>query len=376
MVGVGGAMFGGSGGGGMGPVEEEVELPEHWEAANETETAEFGAQLQSAFETERPEMDLRRIVSSSQVALRGLPEDAQGAAAAAFIEQVANALGREPGFLEEMHATAQRGHLTYRGVFQRDGNAVARYRFLGDESGASFFDVLFASRHGRARVLDYFTLAAGRWQSEIYGEVFEVSVNALFDQETYNGMVLAFRQERYADVLAMYDALPRTSQGTVSAASLRVEAAAALRDPETTVRVLDEYVARFPDDPSAHLRLLGIHLGREELDEADAAVDELAAAFPDPFWDSPRAEIALKRQDYAPALVLAERIMDADETLKDGPQFALAAALGLGDLERANTVALRLRDGFEVDLTSLVGRPGYERITELPALSASTEAAQ
>jgi hypothetical protein len=359
--------------------------------ADEELTATWGTYVEGLLKTPGPSVRLDQGVDIRALAGRNLPAEATETQKNDFIAGVVSGAAEQPSLLAQLHLQTQRGgdRIEFRGVAERDGHPVARFRQILRQGGVNFYDFLVAEHPPEvtpepggvpARAVDFFSLTAGRWQSEVIADLFRRGVlegpnpmqramgrdNPLADHgDAIGTMAELVREERYEEALDHYDSLPSSVQQLNVIFSMRVDAAASAGDSERYLRILDEYAEHFPEDPAIRVRMLDAHFEREQWDEALEDLRAIRALFDDPYWSASEAQIAMERDEPARALELAERMMAADSSLVEGPDLALTAALALGDRAKATEYAVLLRDEYRVNLTVLEGMPGYEGLREL-----------
>ncbi len=364
--------------------------PDALPLADEDLTETWGTYVDGLLNSPAPSRRLEEAIDVRAVAGRSLPAEATAAQRAGFVHGVADGASEGPGLLMQLHMAAQRGdRIHFQRIAERDGRPVARFRQILSEGGVNFYDFLVAE-HAEdatpepggvpARGVDFFTLTAGRWQSEVVADLFTQGVlegpgplqramgqdNPITDHgDAIGTMADLVRNHRYEEALAHYDSLPSSVQRLHIIFGFRVDAAAKADDPARYLRILDEYAGHFPDDPAIRVRLLDAHFEREQWDEALEDLRVIRELFDDPYWTASEAQIALKRGQPARALELAESMLEADPSLVEGPDAALLAALQLGDTEKAAHYAALLRDEYRIRLTLLENLPGYEGLREL-----------
>ncbi|MBO6940984.1 MAG: hypothetical protein JJ863_38775 [Deltaproteobacteria bacterium] len=364
--------------------------PDALPLADEDLTETWGTYVDGLINSPAPSRRLVEAIDVRAIAGRSLPAEASAAQRAGFVHGVADGASEGPGLLEQIQMAAQRGdRIHFQRVAERDGRPVARFRQILAAGGVNFYDFLVAEHPADApaepggvpaRGVDFFTLTAGRWQSEVVADLFTQGVlegpgplqramgqdNPITDHgDAIKTMADLVRAQRFEDALAHYDSLPTSVQRLHIIFGLRVDAAANVDDSARYLRILDEYAGHFPDDPAIRVRLLDAHFEREQWDEALEDLRVIRELFDDPYWTASEAQIALKRDQAEHALELAESMIEADPSLVEGPDTALMASLQLGDTEKAARYAALLRDEYGIRLTLLENLPGYEGLREL-----------
>jgi len=359
--------------------------------ADEELTATWGTYVDGLLNTPNPSQRLTQAVDIEALAGRSLPTEATEAQRNGFTAGVVDGASESPSLLEQLHMQRHRGgdRIEFRGVAERDGHPVARFRQIMGQGGVNFYDFLVAEHPETVapepggvpgRAVDFFALTAGRWQSEVVADLFRRGVlegpnpaeramgadNPVADHgEAIGTMADLLREERFEEALAHYDTLPSSVQQLHVIFSLRVDAAASAGDSARYLRILDEFAEHFPDDPAIRVRMLDAHFEREQWDEALEDLRAIRALFDDPYWLASEAQIAMEQGQPARSLEIAERMLEEDPSLVEGPDLALVAALALGQREKAARYAALLRDEYGVSLEQLQAQPGYEALAEL-----------
>lgn len=359
--------------------------------ADEELTATWGTYIDGLLNTPNPSERLTRGIDIEALAGRSLPAEATEAQRNGFTAGVADGASESPSLLQQLHMQVHRGgdRIEFRGVAERDGHPVARFRQIMAQGGVNFYDFLVAEHPDTvapepggipARAVDFFSLTAGRWQSEVVADLFRRGVleepnaaeramgqdNPVADHgEAIGAMADLLRQERFEEALAHYDTLPSSVQQLHVVFGMRVDAAASAGDPARYLRVLDEFAEHFPDDPAIRVRMLDAHFEREQWDEALEDLRVIRELFDDPYWLASEAQIAMEQGQPARSLEIAERMVEEDPSLVEGPDLALLAALALGQQDKAARYAALLRDEYGVSPEQLRGQPGYEGLAEL-----------
>jgi hypothetical protein len=361
------------------PAAEEYVVPD----AAQVEV--FGRELEAAIHVQ----GRQGVVSYFDVramALSALPDAVpagQREEAVAGFEQGFTGEGLLPGLESEL---ASGGRYEYRGVVERDGRPVARFRLLPSLGGISFHDyVVGRSSTGELRAIDLHSMNTGEYLSETIGGLFATMFSGNPDligrlRGDENPFIEdAEKLQRMKDLtlagdgegaLAVYDTMSEEARADRTFFLMRVQAAALIEDDERYLEILDELGERFPDDPAANANLLDAYFLREKWTECERALEVLATEYPDPYWDTLRARVYLGSGRVAEARAAAERAVATEPTLIDTHDALLFVSLGTADDDRADEALVTLMDQFAVDPALLMGQPGYERVSELPSYRA------
>jgi len=135
-----------------------------------------------------------------------------------------------------------------------------------------------------------------------------------------------------------YDALPAAVRKDKTIMLLRTTAAAKV-DRATYHTAMDEYLAAFPNDPSALMVSIDALLAKGKYDELLANLDKLDAALGgDPHLDLLRAAVARKQNDPAKAEALLDKAIAAEPDTRQ-PYF-VRIELALADRDFDGTARL------------------------------------
>jgi hypothetical protein len=259
--------------------------------------------------------------------------------------------------LDSWHAAvAGGGHFVFRGVAERDGFPVARFRVVDPDGSFVFVDALVeASPEGYARISDLHTLSSGEYLSDSGRRLF------LLGEGTRPGLRERMRGKKdlvaeyapeierfrtmiagrhYEAALAVFERWPRPLQQDKSLLLLHNYAAHQV-DDDRYLDSLKRLLQAYPDDLCARFASLDVHFLREEHEEGLRVVDAIAREYPDPYWEVQKAHF----------LRLAANMEAAEEhlarALAQEPDMYEAHALRVhlaGDREDWDEVDRQLRD--------------------------------
>lgn len=365
---------------GPSTVESMAELarvPPYGEGATSFE----GEQLVARITAPEPDSELHGIIAWKQLVARGLPDSVSARDQLQFARLFAQESAEIQNVFEVLRQGAVFGDdVSFRGVERRDGIPVARIRWIFADGGATFLDVVFGEVDDVPRILDFFALGNGRWQSDVVAELYLQQIAAAPGRlETMMGATHPFtenaeaikelgtlvRQELYPQALGVFDGLPADAQEIRAVFVLGLIAAKEAGEGERHLELLDRYVALFPEDPGSRVDLFDVHYDRAEWDEALTQLDAIRTDFDDPYWTTLEARIELQRGNPERALSLARSVMDEDPSLIDGPDVALGAAVELGQIDEARRMFVLLRDQHQAGLEHLATLPDFDGLDEL-----------
>ncbi|MCB9594770.1 MAG: hypothetical protein H6719_18765 [Sandaracinaceae bacterium] len=299
-----------------------------------------------------------------------------------FLRGVRESLGADGGGL--VRAITD-GRYSYRGVAWRDGHPVARFRFLPPAGGFNFHDlVIVRTDGGEARVVDMFVMTSSEYVSDsmrriaafLLGDTSSVMARIFGDQAVSQDDIDAVRDFNQLAAngdanaaLAAYDALAPRIRQQRAMRLLRVQAASRLDDQARYLTILNETAVNLPGDPALSSMMLDAHYLSASWDACLADLTALRLTYDDPYIDAFEGRVHVAAGDHARALALADRVIAAEDSLIDGHDVALLAALGLGQTDRARHELDRLVAEHGVDPARLASLPGYEGVASLPPSS-------
>lgn len=131
------------------------------------------------------------------------------------------------------------------------------------------------------------------------------------------------------------------------------------------LRALEQLVRVEPANRRARIALINLYAGRDQLDRARQLADTLAAAEPDGESLALQLRIYLRLKEWAGAVAIGERLMDADTAAATRELFVrlIAAADAAGDAPKALDLATRGVGRFPDDDELTVLRAQYLRRT-------------
>lgn len=329
------------------------------------------------------------VIDWAVLAGRTLPQGANAATRREFIEGVEQGAS-ENDLLRQLRRRMETGdRLNYRGVAQRGEHPVARFRLIMATGGVNFLDFLLAIREGEPKIVDFFQLSGGRWQSEGIADMFRGAFidgpgalqramgqrSPLIDRaEDIGNLGQMIQSQNPEGALQLYAGLPEDVRHHRVVFGLAIDASTLLPldDPRRLV-LLDEFEATFPNDPAASARLLDAHFEREQWSAVHADLDALNEAFPDSYWMTLRARVLLLQGRQADAVAEAARSVELEPGLLETQDAVLITALATGNLEAADRAAQILRDTHGVRFELIADNPDYAGVMELPSMQPGAE---
>lgn len=330
------------------------------------------------------------VIDWAVLAGRTLPEGASAEARRGFIEGVEQGASENDLLLQLRQRMMVGDRMNYRGVAQRGEHPVARFRLIMATGGVNFFDFLLAIRDGQPRIVDFFQLSGGRWQSEGVADMFRGAFiegpgalqramgqeNPLIEHAVDIGNLGQLIQAQNVEgALSLYAGLPEAVRHHRVVFGLAIDATTLLplEDPRR-LTLLDEFEETFPNDPAASARLLDAHFEREQWDAVHADLDALNGAFPDSYWLTLRARVLLLQGRESDAKAEAARAVELEPGLLETHDAMLIVALATGDVEVASTAARILRDEHGVRFERIATNPAYAGVMDLPSMQPRPQA--
>ncbi|MFT5357031.1 MAG: hypothetical protein ACI9KE_004261 [Polyangiales bacterium] len=330
------------------------------------------------------------VIDWGVLAGRTLPEGASDEARLGFIEGVEQGAAQND-FLQQLRLRMEAGdRMNYRGVAERGEHPVARFRLIMATGGVNFFDFLLAMREGQPKIVDFFQLTGGRWQSEGVADMFRGAFiegpgamervmgerNPIIEHaEDIGNLGQLIQAQNPQGALALYAGLPEAVRHHRVVFGLAIDATTllALDDPRR-LTLLDEFEATFPNDPAAAARLLDAHFERQQWDSVHADLDALNEAFPDSYWLALRARVLLLQGRQAEATTEAARAVALEPELLETHDAMLIVALATGDTDMADAAAQTLRDDFGVRFELIADNPDYAGVMALGSMQPRPQA--
>lgn len=326
---------------------------------------------------------LRVHFDMEQLAERATPPGLSIPERNAFLNGLRDSLGADGGGL--LTAVAGSGY-SYRGVAWRDGRPVARFRFLPPAGGFNFHDLVLSRRpDGTYRVVDLFVMTSSEYLTEsmrrvavfLLGDTSSLATRIFGDQgvtqeeisdvRTFNELAAGGDPEA---ALRAYEALTPRVRSQRSVRLMRVQVASRLDDEARYLAILNETAVNMPGDPALSSMMLDAHFLEQNWTGCLADLDAIRQTYQDPYIDSFEGRVRIEAGQVEEALAIADRVIAEEDSLLDGHDIALLAALRLGRTDRARRELDRLVADHQVDPVALAGIAGYEGVRDLPAAAA------
>lgn len=349
-----------------------------YEPATAAEAEAFGALLESMLHTS-PEL-ASPLFDADETARRALPDGLT------YVEEQQLLAAFREGLVESTLTQIQSelaggGAYDFRGVAERDGFVVARFRMLLATQGIAFHDYIVARNGaGDVRAIDIHLMVTGEYLSQTLAAAVDAVraaepgfVERIQGEQNVRTQDLPKLEEMRAALdrgdphgaLRAYDAMSETSRRDRLVMLLRVQAAGLL-DEATYLSAIEDLRVTFPDDPAANIQLLDAYYMRQEWTKLLQVTDAMDRAYPDPYWDVMRARAHHGAGEFEQARAAVDRAVAAEPDLLDVQDALLLVALAQGDQETAQATLMTLVLQFDIDPVLLAEQPGYEGVRALP----------
>jgi predicted Zn-dependent protease len=172
----------------------------------------------------------------------------------------------------------------------------------------------------------YLPLAANQSRT-IVGKLLTAESDMVKAAPMLKELTAAIAGGKAKEALAIYDSLPPGPKKEKSIMLLRLQAAQASGDETLYLAAMDDLSKTFPNDPCVELTAIDAFVIRKEYDQALAAIDRLDKLVGgDPYLKVLRANALLEQGKFNEAANLAQRALDAEQTLRPAHDARLAIA--------------------------------------------------
>jgi hypothetical protein len=220
-------------------------------------------------------------------------------------------------------------------VRQADDGIRALFRMTGKGAGFNYQELLLVDDPAGFRIIDYFVLNFGGFQSELARRSIMPSPEALqvlnilkaptagdfmqdYMENPLNQLSRLFSAGEHAKVLDLYYSKPDFFGKIRIAQVLHINAARNI-DAAAHQKAVDEMEAAFKDDPAVAIASIGGHTMHHEKDKALAAIDRVDKAVGgDLFLNVTRANLYFECKDAAKARELAKLVTEKEPSLSHG----------------------------------------------------------
>lgn len=237
---------------------------------------------------------------------------------------------------------------------------VAQFRRILPDGSFDFFTILLRKKSDRAVVGidlkslnmgDYFSLilrptflaAASAVDNKLAGRLSSADreyVKSLDDLLAMNKLV---GEGKNAEAIKTFDKLPAKVQHMRSTQLVRVAAAQRSGDEKSYFTVMEDFLAKFPDDPSVDYLSIDFHFLRGNLDDSIAALDRIAASVGgDAYLDVMKTNVLIKKGDLAAARKTITAARNAEPSLIETYWTSITVALA----EKDFAAVAQLLDGI------------------------------
>lgn len=220
----------------------------------------------------------------------------------------------------------------------------ALFRMLFPDGAVNYHDLLLAQdANGKLKVIDIYVFNGGILMSESFRRVTlpmlahedEELLEYLTESEreysahakTFAQIVQAFSRGDYRTALQLYDKLPPSLQRDKTILSWRVRAAQPLGGEQYS-RVLADYRAYYPDDPSLDLLLIDLYGMTKEYDKVLLSIDRIVEATGgDSYLNALKAAVFYDQKELDAAKKEAQKAIDEDPTIEQAYSILIRISL-------------------------------------------------
>lgn len=167
--------------------------------------------------------------------------------------------------------------------------------------------------------------------------------------------------------LEIYRRLPPVLQKDKNLLLLRLRAAQATGDETLYVVAIDDFRRCHPNDPCIDMLAIDGHILNKRYDEALKCIDRLDKAVGgDTYLDVLRANLRIAQGDHEAARALAQKAIDAEESLVDAYWTLVAIALAEKNFDETTRLLNLIIQKFNVEIGDLSGNPMYAEYIKSP----------
>jgi tetratricopeptide (TPR) repeat protein len=275
------------------------------------------------------------------------------------------------------------GSLTPINVFASKAQRGVRFRLITGAGALNYFDFTLARRpDGTIKAVDVFIYASGESVIQTARQFFLSAVaqenrgflarlagkeQALMKHlTTLQQMHEDLRAGRHQAVLSAYDGLPDELKRERVFLVPRYSAAAEVSEAQYA-EALADFRRFYPNDPSAELIMIDVHVLQQDYDAALAAIDRLDRTIGgDPYLNVFRGNIWAELGNLPSAKEAMGRAIEAEPFMTEA-YFALIGVTLLAE-EHAETARLldEVADRFDLEFTDLAGVEEYAKFVASP----------
>lgn len=254
-------------------------------------------------------------------------------------------------------------------------------RHYGSETEFAYYDFLVArGEKGRAAIVDVFPLTNGEPMSRSLRRFFLAAIanesrsllqklskedNLLVQSmPALQEMMQAGREGNAERAVALYETLPLEVRRIKSIAAQVILAGTALQDTDRYMRLVEDYMKWYPNDPTLRILLIDYYAQREEYDKLREVIDELDKAVGgDPFLDLHRAQADIVEENWSEARKRAQRVIESVPKSEHAYWTAFVAAVGLKDYADAVKQLQHLHREFNANPRRLEAAEEFREFT-------------
>lgn len=210
-------------------------------------------------------------------------------------------------------------------VSKNDAKRILFRMILPDERVDYYEMVVGRDENGSLRVRDMHVFSSGEMLTQVLRRLYIVALVQQGQKVPPNDnimqklpeMMVAMKEGRPKDVLAMYGKLPRELQRERIFLITRIHAAREAAANKELLDALKDFRAAFPDDPCVDLLSYDYHLRKKDYKNLLGIVDRLEKVVGgDPYLNVLRADFLIETDDLAAARKNAMLAVEQEPTLK------------------------------------------------------------
>lgn len=310
--------------------------------------------------------------------LKDLPADDK------FKTSVRNSMKTAIKFGTEIAGAVQNAGATYKFLRIRtvNGQTRALFRLVHGDGGLNYHEFLLEKgADGQPHPTDVFIAVSGEWISESLRRQYLMLLSSqpgflakLAGKENeyakalpkIKEMGLLNKQQKGAESLKIYDALPESVRGEKFVLLARYQAAALLGGPPLQ-EAIKAYRQKFPDDPSLPLLSFAPQLESKEFKAAMESIEKIDRAVGgDPFLECKRAEVHLESGAPDKAREAALKAIEREKTLNDGYWMMVTISLREKKFADTSTWLTRIEKELKIEIEDLTKIDVYAEYVKSP----------
>jgi predicted Zn-dependent protease len=271
-----------------------------------------------------------------------------------------------------------KGQLNYKflKVRKTDDGFRALFRMTGENATFNYHELLVVPDQDGFKVVDYFVLNAGEFQSDLTRRIIMPSPQALkvlrellaptpgdfmldYSSKDLNQLSQLFTGGQYQEALDLYYRKSAVLKKVKIAQVLHINAARMI-DQAAHQKAVDDMRDVFKDEPALYIAAVGGYLQFKQLDKALEAIDRIDQTVGgDVFLNLIRARAHLQVKDPAKARDLARTVTEKEPKLEHGWWIRIEAHLALKEFKEVARCLSLAEKNLEVTFEDLAEEEAY-----------------